>query len=1181
MELRRFRYACLCLIVLVGTLPLLADVTGSISGTVRDKSGAVLANATVTVIQTATHYTRTVASDAAGQYSVLALPPGRYNLTASVAGFAKAVIENVDLDVNDALHFDFSLQVGNVTATVEVQADAQQIQTTSTQLGTTIESNQILAMPLNGRSYIDLLSLQAGVAPFNTNGGFNDRSPASGLYSSAGNVSTDGQPEYANAFLVNGAEVNETKNMGAGLIPNADSVAEFRLLTNSFSAEYGKFTGAVMNSVTKSGTNKIHGDAFEFYRNQGMNANSWFSGGTKPELKRHQFGGVVGGPIWKDRLFFFDDYQQTRQVAGASTGILQVLSNDERNGIFPDSVLNTAVQGSAWAQTLMTRGGGTIVAGTTLYNQLGTPTTTTDITGATVPAHNISAYIDPVTALTMKFIPAANQANGFNYADSSHAGTIIDKNMSQRIDFNNRTTGDWAFYYHYDSATALNPIYQQAYQGVTNVPGFPNSEPSRNQLFTMSNTKVFGPSMVNVVRFQVFRTAVHTSQPSASSTISSYSTYGFNTDPAAGGLVNTGTTGYPSSLPMLLFNSFAVGNNWLNLYQPDTTYGIGDTFSRTAGAHSISFGGDFRYYQLNVRNECGSNGYFQFRGNETNTDVSDYYIGAPGQFVQCSIQVLDNRTRYVGLFAADTWKAKSNLTVNYGLRWDVARPWSDRFGRLTTPVPGVQSTKFPNSPTGNLVPGDPGVPSTISPTQYSNFGPRVGIAYAPSGGIWGENKTSIRAAYGIYYLGAADQGNFGIIGDAPWGLYWASPQPTEFASPYITRANGVSQGQHFPFTFPSGAGPFPNFLFGSLMPLYVPGYYNKNKTQMAEHFNLTIQRQLDRATVLTVGYVGTAGHHIQRSIPLLWGNAALCQSLTGCGPGGEGGVYTQGGQTYYGTFTGLIDNQAISANYTNSAGGPVSAYAQATWLQNSGNSNYNSLQVSAERRARDLTLLVSYTWAHSFDSYSAAFDPRNPSRNYGPSTFDIRNNLVMSYNWELPFAHLFGARRITTGWHLAGITRFADGTPVSLQGNSDAALTNIGLDYPSRIGSIQKVNPRHNGLTGISTSGNWYFNPTAFAGFPLATNALSCGYEVCGVTGSSSQYSFSGPGTINTDASLEKDTKLTESVSLNFRLEMFNVFNHANFLSSGVIGNPASGQFGQATTAAPGRIGQISGKIIF
>jgi hypothetical protein len=1176
MELRRVRYACLCLVVLFGTLPLWADVTGSISGTVRDKSGAVLAKASVTVVQVSTQYTRTVTTDTAGQYTVLALPPGRYDLTASVAGFEKGAIKNVDLNVNDALHFDFSLQVGSVNATVEVQADAQQVQTTSTQLGTTIESNQILAMPLNGRSYLDLLALQPGVAPLSTNGNFNDRSPASTLYSASGsgNVSTDGQPEYANAFLVNGAEVNETKNMGAGLIPNPDSVAEFRLLTNSFSAEYGKFTGAVMNSVTKSGTNKIHGDVFEFYRNQGMNAFSWFSGGTKAELKRHQFGGVVGGPIVRDKLFFFFDYQGSRVVAGASTGNLQLLSNDERNGIFSDSILNTTVQGAAWAQTLMSRCSSqptcapiTIVPGVTTYNQLGTATTTTDITGASVLAHNISAYIDPVTKLTMPFIPAANQANGFNYADSSHVGTITDKNLSPRIDFNNRKTGDWAFYYHYDDATAVLPIYQQQYQGVENVPGFPNTQPSRNQLFTMSNTKVFGPKMVNVVRLQVFRTAVHTAVPSASSTISSYSTLGFNTDPANGGLINTGTPGYPSSLPMLLFNTFAVGNNWLNLYQPDTNYGIGDTFSRISGAHSISFGGDLRYYQLNVRNECGPNGYFQFRGNETNADVSDYYIGAPGQFVQCSIQLLDNRTRYLGLFAADTWKVKSNLTVNYGLRWDVARPWSDKFGRLTTPVPGVQSTKFPDSPEGNLVPGDPGVPSTISPTQYNNFGPRIGLAYAPSGGIWGENKTSIRAAYGIYYLGAADQGNFGIIGDAPWGLYWASPQPTEFASPYITRANGVTQGQHFPFTFPSGPGPFPNFKFGSLMPLYVPGYYNKNKTQMAEHYNLTIQRQLDKATVLTVGYVGTAGHHIQRGIPLLWGNAALCQSLAGCGPGGEGGVYMQGGQTYYGTFTGLINDQTISPNYTNSAGGPVVAFAQATWNQNSGNSNYNSLQVSAERRARDLTLLLSYTWAHSLDSYSAAYDPRTPSRAYGPSTFDIRNNLVMSYNWELPFARLFGARRITSGWHLAGITRFADGTPVSLQGNSDAALTNIGLDYPTQIAPIHKSNPR--------LPGNQYFNPSAFA------SGLSCGYEVCGVTGSSPQYSFSGPGTINTDASLEKDTKLTESVSINFRLEMFNVFNHANFLSGGVIGNPASGQFGQATQVAAPRIGQISGKIIF
>ncbi len=698
MELRRSRCFCLCLIVLFSSLPLWADIAGSISGYVRDRSGAVLPGASVSAVQAATGYTRNATSDSAGQYIFLVLPPGRYKLTASARNFEKGVIEDVDVKVNDALHFDFMLQVGNVNESVSVDASAVQVQTTSSALGTTIETSQILALPLNGRSFLDLLSLQAGVSPANTNSGYNDRSPASGLYSSAGNVSTDGQPEYANAFLVNGAEVNETKNMGAGLIPNADSVAEFRLLTNSFSAEYGKFTGAVMNTVTKSGTNRFHGALFEFYRNQGLDAYNYFDT-TKAELKRHQFGGVLGGPIWKDKLFFFTDYQGTRQVAGASTGILQVLSNDERNGIFPDSAIGVPVVGSAWAQTLMNRnpGGPPITAGTTTYSQLGTAVTTTDPnTGASVPGRNLSGYIDPVSKLTLSLIPAANVGVN-NYSNSSEVGSIIDTNLFQRIDLVNHTAGDWAFYYHYDDATGLEPIYSQTYFSQVNVPGYPIQQLSRNQLFSMSNTKTIGATAVNVARLQFFRTAVRTAQP-ASPPISSYSQYGFNTNPATGGLINTGTPGYPSSLPALIFNSFAVGNDWINFYQPDTTYGIGDTFSKTVGKHSMSFGGDFRYYQLNARNECAPNGYFQFTGNQTGTDVSDYYLGAPGTFVQCSVQYLDNRARYFGLFGQDSWKVRPNLTLNYGVRWDVARPWSDVYGRLTTPVPGLQSVKFPTPP---------------------------------------------------------------------------------------------------------------------------------------------------------------------------------------------------------------------------------------------------------------------------------------------------------------------------------------------------------------------------------------------------------------------------------------------------------------------------------------------------
>jgi hypothetical protein len=285
MNHRRWRYIYLCLIMLLGAVQLRADVTGSIIGYVRDSSGAVLPNATLTVTQTSTGYTRTATTDGSGAYSILALPPGTYRLTASNAGFENGVVENINLNVNDALKFDFVLKIGNVSQTVSVDASTVQVDTATTSMGTTITSSQILSMPLNGRSYLDLLGLQPGVAPANTNGNYNDRSPASGLYGSSGNVSTDGQPEWANAFLVNGAEVNETKNMGAGMIPVADSVEEFRLITNSFSAEFGKFTGSVMNTVTKSGTNSFHGSVFEFYRNQKLDAINYFDT-TKAELNK-------------------------------------------------------------------------------------------------------------------------------------------------------------------------------------------------------------------------------------------------------------------------------------------------------------------------------------------------------------------------------------------------------------------------------------------------------------------------------------------------------------------------------------------------------------------------------------------------------------------------------------------------------------------------------------------------------------------------------------------------------------------------------------------------------------------------------------------------------------------------------------------------------------------------------
>ena len=249
------------------------------------------------------------------------------------------------------------------------------------------------------------------------------------------------------------------------------------------------------------------------------------------------------------------------------------------------------------------------------------------------------------------------------------------------------------------------------------------------------------------------------------------------------------------------------------------------------------------------------------------------------------------------------------------------------------------------------------------------------------------------------------------------------------------------------------------------------------------------------------------------------------------------------------------------------------AFAQATYLQNSGNSNYNSLQVSAERRARDITYLLSYTYAKSLDDIAAKWDPRDPNRAYGQSSWDMRHNFVASYNWDLPLQRFLGAHRYSEGWHITGISRFNTGFPVSLKSSGDVALTNVGLDYPTQIGPIKKLNPRN-------SSSHAFFNTSAFANNLIGCND-SPGYETCGVTGTAKQYLFHGPGVINTDAGVEKDTKITERMSLNLRMEMFNVFNHANFTWSSSSGDANSSQFGSVTNTAPARVGQVSGKFIF
>src|SRR5271165_6322912 len=330
----RFVVCISIVLIMLGTAAILrADVTGSVLGTVRDSSQAIVAGAHVTITNVQTNLMLETVSGADGSYRFLSLLVGIYRLTVVAAGFKTYKKIDIEVKVNDQLQTDVTLSVGSASEVISVEANAVQVQTENTQLGDVIDSKKMLALPLNGRSYIDLLGLQAGVAPATASTIQQDRPVSGGL--SAGNISVNGQRETANAFLVNGGDVSEGRNLGAGLVPNLDSVEEFRLITNSFDAEYGKFSGAVMNAITKSGTNGFHGDAFEFLRNDALDAkNYFFSGHPKSELRQNQFGFTAGGPFWKDKLFWFTDYQGTRIVSAAEVSGVAVPSAAQLQGNF-------------------------------------------------------------------------------------------------------------------------------------------------------------------------------------------------------------------------------------------------------------------------------------------------------------------------------------------------------------------------------------------------------------------------------------------------------------------------------------------------------------------------------------------------------------------------------------------------------------------------------------------------------------------------------------------------------------------------------------------------------------------------------------------------------------------------------------------------------------------------------
>jgi hypothetical protein len=1156
------------LLVVVFAWGLKADVTGSILGTASDSSSAVLQGVVVVATNLETNLSQSTRSDAAGQYRILVLPVGKYKIEATLPGFQKFLETGIDLTVNEQHRVDIVMQVGNVSQEVEVNAAAVQVETTNSQLGQVVEDKAILALPLNGRSYIDLLGLQPGVAP--TSSGTVSNRPVSGQLA-AGNISVNGQRESANAFLVNGGDVSEGRNMGTSIIPNIDSVAEFRLITNSFDAEYGRFSGAIMNAITKSGTNGVHGTAFEFLRNDKLDSRNFFDP-AKGAFKRNQFGYAVGGPAIKNKVFWFTDYQGWREVRGVSTGLVEVPTVPMRSGVFPASAFldnsgkPATVNGPYWAQVLTNRLGYGVKDGEPYsFSGCNDPAACV-FPGAVVPARAFA----PTTTPLLKYFPLPN--TGANILTSAGLNRrLTDDKAGQRVDVLNQKTGNWFIYYVFDDSTATTPF---AYGN--GIPGFPAVTPTRSQQGIVSNTKVFGPTAVNEARVSFTRVATTTNGAVGGRGVK-LSDLGF--------IENTGLGIFPypefEAVPQLGFNNFSVGPGGVQS-EPNNTWHLADNFSKIHGKHTLKFGGDFRYLQINDRNRGGNvNGSYSFNGSETGSDFADFLLGAPSSYVQSSIQFLDSRTRYGAVYAQDSFRVKPNLTLNFGLRWEASMPWYDTQDKIETLIPGVQSTQFPTAPLGWLVPGDPTSPNgtgkltrTLAPTDYKEFGPRIGLAWSPSADsgflgklLGGPGKTSIRAAYGLYYTATEDLTLFDIVADAPYGQFWVAPQPPLMQEPFRTRSDGSSQGVHFPFIFPVPGSPANKTLDYSLfLPIGgSPGPWYLNRQPYAEHYNLVVQRSLSNKMVMSLGYVATQGHRLLAQVESNPGDPALCLSLRGagvkagtaqCGPNGENGTYIRpDGSMVFGTRTPFG-----AAGFTSNS-----------YQMNIANSTYNSLQASLERRAASFTFLASYTYSKAMTNssgYSQGLNYTNYHLDKSLAQFDMTHNFVVSYAYELPFARLGTAlpKRLVEGWTLNGITRFTTGFPVSISQSGDRSLVGIPrgiIDQPNFVGPLVTQDPR---LPGPRRS-NLYFSSSGFTSEPL------------GGFGNANRAFFHGPGFNNWDFALHKNTKIREGMTLQIRAEFFNMFNHAQFNNPN--GNFNSSLFGYVTSARDPRIGQMSMKFLW
>ena len=1133
------------------------QATAQIAGTVKDPTGAVITGALVTLRNVGTNVGRTAKTSKEGDYLFTLLSIGTYELTVTQQGFEKYVQTGITLQINQYARQDVVLQVGTSAQVVEVQGNVTQVDTVSASLGKVETTTRIENLPLAARDTMQLGLLQAGTfAPDQDDGSGNP-------------FSVSGQRSESMTFLIDGSDNNDFLGNNMVVDPNPDAVAEFKILTNNYEAEYGRTSGGVVNQSIKSGTNAIHGDLFDYFRNTALDASDYFLQEV-PIFKYNLFGGTIGLPIKKDKMFFFASYQGARRREGQNPGVLTVLTPAERNGDF--SALLPALQLTD------------PVAGqypNNLYpnNQ--------------VPVDSVMKnYID-------KYLPLPNFGpNGFV---EDPVASLQEDQFVFRYDYNVSAKDTLSAFYIFDDQPQTFPfeVLKGASTGgnVPNGSGFTNNQ--RFQTGSLSWTRTISPTMLNELRFSTNRSATYNAVPMD------------HTSPAA-----LGFTGVHPDDPKGIAPPLITVNGAFNLgpspqgptKDHDVTFQYQDTFSWTRGKHALKFGADVRWTENNFNYDFYTNGSFDFGTYYTNTGsaLADFVGGFTDNYFQFSNAAYGIRSHQLYFFGQDAWKVTKRLSLDYGVRYEYNSPQIDPHNEIIGWYPGQQSTKFPASPPDFLYPGDPGTPNRglIYPDR-NNFAPRFGFSWD----MLGTGKLVMRGGGGIFYDMEDGALNLQFGGQPPFG-YAANNYPcfttTALAAPgCLVPVNGSYSADPFQTATTGYSDPYPFIAGGHLGQFFTPAIpfayvvYPHFRTPYAENFNYGFQYQMTKDTIVEAVYVGSLSKKAisgtNLNFPTLGGANGLMtqyQYYVGQGEDPTLGISADCARP-------LAACNGISSGLGEAFLGIPTGATQIETNVSEGSSSSNELQVTVDRRmSHGLQFRVAYTLSKTIDVTSGFrarssiyTNPFDPAFDRGLADFDARQRLVLSPIWEIPWGNHGNsfASKMLGGWSVSTITSFQSGNPFTLFSDNGSSFSNEGLDRPDVVGPIQRFsNPRQqetfgpaaDGLHGSclpqTVTGHFLINPmnlVCAAGPPVgqpvpASSSLVAGGVPLFTYGNMGRNVLRGPGINNWDISLMKDFHFTESKYLQFQSNFFNAFNHTQFFgptsSEGASGG--SNLFGQITT---------------